>query len=359
MKTILLKENDYKVSDWSGGKTKELTIFPRERKYIDRDFLFRISSATVDLEESDFTKLPDYDRILMVLSGEVVLNYNGDKVVKLNELEQDSFDGAWKTKSYGKITDFNLMTRKGSEGHMDVIRPESEKKELNSVYAGEKTFKKMKETQVLFVKEGFVVVTLMGQPQMVQAGETLILEGDFGDEMKYYLMGEGVTIRCGICYEAHEDEVGPVLIPKEKASFDDFKCAFFLANTQVRGAKYVFKRINTTWYDEELQGKIDKLEKCFVTLIVFMIGCFFVIVPPLKNGTSETVALIRLFIWIIADITVVSPLIYLIALPKPVRKHIKDIDKLTPYEQRTREKQLKTNARVEKLMKKYRTPDER
>ena len=44
---------------------------------------------------------------------------------------------------------------------------------------------------------------------------------------------------------------------------------------------------------------------------------------------------------------------YMAVVPKPVRKHIKDIDHLTPYEQRVREKQLATNERVEKIMKKY------
>ena len=106
MKTYLYKEENYTLSAWSGGQTKELAIYPRGQKYIDREFIWRLSSATVETDESDFTRLPDYDRVLMVLDGEVVLEYNGERVAKLKTLEQDSFDGAWKTKSYGKVTGF-------------------------------------------------------------------------------------------------------------------------------------------------------------------------------------------------------------------------------------------------------------
>ena len=40
-------------------------------------------------------------------------------------------------------------------------------------------------------------------------------------------------------------------------------------------------------------------------------------------------------------------------MPKPIRKHIKEIDKLTPYEQKVRNAELGRNERVEKMMKKY------
>ena len=130
MRYELRKEEDFSVSKWMGGKTKELAIFPPGAKYIDRDFIWRLSSATVELEESDFSKLPDYDRVLMVMEGSAVLTYDGKKSIRLKELEQDSFDGGAKTKSYGKITDFNVMVRKGGDGILDVIRPDSDAKVL-------------------------------------------------------------------------------------------------------------------------------------------------------------------------------------------------------------------------------------
>ena len=61
----LLHKKDYKTTEWSGGLTTELSIAPEGSVYADRDFMWRLSSATVELEERDFTSLPDYDRIIM------------------------------------------------------------------------------------------------------------------------------------------------------------------------------------------------------------------------------------------------------------------------------------------------------
>ena len=46
-----LTESDYRISDWSGGKTVQIAIAPEDAQYADRAFLWRLSSATVDLDE--------------------------------------------------------------------------------------------------------------------------------------------------------------------------------------------------------------------------------------------------------------------------------------------------------------------
>ena len=43
----------------------------------------------------------------------------------------------------------------------------------------------------------------------------------------------------------------------------------------------------------------------------------------------------------------------MLAVPKPVAAHIKDVDKLTPYEQKVRDRELGRNERTEKLLKRY------
>lgn len=105
---------DFVVSEWSGGKTTQIAIDPPGALYADRSFHFRLSSATVELEESNFTSLPDYDRIIAPIEGELSLFYKGSETpVILRELECAAFDGAWETRSRGKVVDYNLMTRKG------------------------------------------------------------------------------------------------------------------------------------------------------------------------------------------------------------------------------------------------------
>ena len=119
-----LSEDDYKVSTWSGGKTTELAIAPEGAGYGDRDFLWRLSSATVDLDESDFTELPDYDRLITPLDGVMTLTHNGGEPIELNPGDVDGFDGAWHTHSVGRCTDFNLMLRKEQcDGQITVLMP--------------------------------------------------------------------------------------------------------------------------------------------------------------------------------------------------------------------------------------------
>ena len=115
MDILKLSRAQAATTRWSGGTTTEFYIDPPGSAYARRDFAVRISSATVDLEASDFTLLPDYDRIILPLKGGFTLTFpeDGNRQVTLGPLEQASFDGAWHTHSMGKAVDFNVMTRKG------------------------------------------------------------------------------------------------------------------------------------------------------------------------------------------------------------------------------------------------------
>ncbi len=106
-----LKTTDYKVNKWSGGLTTEFAIYPQNSNYANRDFLWRISSATIEDEFSTFTNLPDYNRFIATLDNEIKLIHD-DKEVQLSPLSIYNFDGGINTKSIGKCTDFNLMIRK-------------------------------------------------------------------------------------------------------------------------------------------------------------------------------------------------------------------------------------------------------
>ena len=110
------------VSRWSGGQTTQLAIEPPGADYAERSFLWRVSSASVELEQSDFTPLPDYWRYIATLDGEITLQHNDCAPVHLKRLEVHTFDGAAKTVCEGRCTDFNLMLRKGAaEGSMTAL----------------------------------------------------------------------------------------------------------------------------------------------------------------------------------------------------------------------------------------------
>ena len=118
MKSTLIPSTTFQPILWSGGITRELFIFPSEARYKERDFQFRLSSATVETEESEFTVLPGVSRKLMVLSGEITLLHQDHFTRKLSKFEVDSFEGDWKTTSVGRCTDFNLMTTGNTSGEL-------------------------------------------------------------------------------------------------------------------------------------------------------------------------------------------------------------------------------------------------
>ncbi len=111
MKVQLLPSKSFNTNVWSGGTTTELFIFPSTANYAARNFDFRLSTATVEVETSEFTALPGIARKLMVLEGKTTLTHQNHHTAKLAKFAVDTFLGDWKTTSAGKCTDFNVMTR--------------------------------------------------------------------------------------------------------------------------------------------------------------------------------------------------------------------------------------------------------
>ena len=124
-----ISADDMTVSDWSGGKTIQIAISPENAIYAERNFLWRISTATVDAEESDFTLLPDYDRIIASLKGSMLLNHKNGKTIRIMPCETVyDFDGGIDTHCVGKASDLNLMMRKGRvSGNIEFLKENEEK----------------------------------------------------------------------------------------------------------------------------------------------------------------------------------------------------------------------------------------
>ena len=120
MHILHLTQNDYKVGHWSGGTTTELFIWPKGADYATREFSFRVSSAAVELAESDFTPLPGVERWITPLSGGFTLTHPGKEAVVMAPLDAPyQFSGEEATHCVGQATDFNLML-KGKKGEMMI-----------------------------------------------------------------------------------------------------------------------------------------------------------------------------------------------------------------------------------------------
>ncbi|MCR5757462.1 MAG: HutD family protein [Selenomonas sp.] len=97
---------------WSGGLTRELYLQEPTSSYKQRNFTLRISTATVEAETSIFTNLPEYQRCLMVLSGQVSLRHGPGEFQRLQPFQPHYFDGGVTTISQGICQDFNVMWHK-------------------------------------------------------------------------------------------------------------------------------------------------------------------------------------------------------------------------------------------------------
>lgn len=138
MRILHLTNEDYKTSAWSGGTTTELFIWPVGADYAKREFAFRISSAVVELAESDFTALNGVERWITPLEGGFTLTHPGKEPVVMGPLaEPYRFSGEEATHCVGRATDFNLML-KGVAGQMSLCRESAPVKPgFNCYYAPE------------------------------------------------------------------------------------------------------------------------------------------------------------------------------------------------------------------------------
>ena len=135
----LLKSNDFQVSDWSGGKTKQLYLSPTTGHYGKRDFDYRLSTATVELAESQFSDLSGFHRILMSLDHTLHLhNASRQEETVLAPFTPYVFEGSDSITSRGTCTDFNLIYSDHYQGQMIAISNGQELRrdeEIQFIYA--------------------------------------------------------------------------------------------------------------------------------------------------------------------------------------------------------------------------------
>ena len=201
MKYQIVKKDktNYSTSAWSGGATTEIQIMPEGSRYADRDFLWRLSSATVEVEESTFTALPDYDRLIMMLEGEMDLCHNNGPWIHLAEFVPHAFDGGDETLSRGRVTDFNLMLRKGkSRGEIVPMVFACDSREADTSadsvkMTSETLLPELKSCRdcMIYCHCGSLYITMEdGGKLELDAGKSLMMSGDFSDA-KWTFCGEG------------------------------------------------------------------------------------------------------------------------------------------------------------------------
>ncbi|OXB19041.1 hypothetical protein B0A80_19875 [Flavobacterium tructae] len=112
----LLPKENCKPAVWSGGLTYEYMIYPKTANYADRDFAFRISSATIEQEPSVFTQFKGYHRYLVMLDNGLDIEINQEKKV-YEQFEIMEFNSNDAVTSFTKGIDFNWMVSEKISQH--------------------------------------------------------------------------------------------------------------------------------------------------------------------------------------------------------------------------------------------------
>ena len=131
----ITKNTDYSPTYWSGGMASELITYPEDSSFAERNFLWRMGFAKIDIDTSTFSALPGIKRHLMVTDGQMTITHKDRYSKLLKPFMQDFFMGDWVTTTEGRCSVLNLMTREDYDGTLlNVTIPKEGQDNLNYTY---------------------------------------------------------------------------------------------------------------------------------------------------------------------------------------------------------------------------------
>lgn len=366
MKFRVYNEDQQPVSNWSGGKTKELAIFPEGSAYLDRDFIWRLSTASSDREESSFSRLEGFDRILLVLEGDVVLAHGQDRSVHLGQMEQDAFDGGIKTKCFGQLTkDYNLIMARGCEGSLKVMELTQDAKAIDDLADNASADPKHRSFGIYCV-EGYAVVSAGDKTEMIKPDSQAVIEIGPGEEIVPTVMGEGRCIIARVAFETGEaaidmheaGNVASVSEAKGSSFVSEYGTCLRLFARSNRWSKMLRRQgSDKVYYDKALSKALENIERKYVTSIVWLLGCMACFLPAFTSAKLGLCAGLACGFTAI-HLLVIAPFIYWKLLPKPINSHIKSTDELNAFEKMHYEEDIARDPHFDRLMSKYSSDDE-
>lgn len=177
MSYSIITANKFNTINWSGGTSTQLYIYPETADYGLRNFDFRLSTAKVEVEKSDFTSLSGVSRKIMILDGQIEISHKNHYTKKLKEFDVDEFEGDWQTSSVGICTDFNLMTQEKTKGELSSFA-------LLKEQIIDFTITDKQAKIFIYLYSGKIVFTNEGNNFILDQGELLILENPIMNNFK-------------------------------------------------------------------------------------------------------------------------------------------------------------------------------
>jgi len=365
MKFRIYTEENQQVSNWSGGETRELAVFPEDATYLDRDFIWRLSTASSDREESSFSRMEGFERILMVLEGDVVLAHGQERSVNLKALDQDRFDGGLKTRCFGRFEkDYNLIMARGCEGSLDILELTQDAKAMGQAgqpassadpFAGYRSYG-------AYCLDGYAVISCGERTEMIRPGTQAVIDLDPGDDMIPTIMGEGRCVIASVAFEAGEESIDTderVAPAPAKSSFaSEYGICMKLLARNNRWSKMMRREgADDVYYDRALSKALAKIERKYITTIVWAAGCALCLIPAVFTGRLG-ICFVAAAVFTCIHLLLIAPFIYWKMLPGPIAFHIKSTDELNAFEKIHHQEEISEDPHMDRLMRKYKSDDE-
>lgn len=346
---------------------------------------------------------PGCRRLLALADGNVVVAREGKSVESAEAGQQQIIDGQDAVKIFGKFHGVCISVKEDMDAASEVIDIKKDQMTLDPPEAAGKTG----FVQLITACRGYAVITIAGESLMLDKGETLCAVYEEHDAHSTGVMGQGSIIVntfaasdaadeavfCGAasgasaagsedeaCAEGNGRETAGSAdasvqgsdsledakrLMKEKkaekrgislkgATFSDFVLAMKITTTGNGIGKRFSSFRKNNWFDPELELAVDKMERKHLSPIIWVV-VLVVIMAVLGFQTSFAKLMICAGIWTVIDILLVTPLVYLLTLPKPVGPHVKKLSDLTEEEKRIREKGMDKNriAHKKRVLHRY------
>ena len=168
MKEKIIKKEDFITTKWAGGETTQLAIYPENAIFSEKNFLWRVSSATFTSTESEFSDFTGYQRYILPLEGKLSLYHKGLYGRELDKYEVEYFDGSWRTlsKNTSDCRDYNFIVKSGILANMQILN------------AGDEYILKKSQIVTLFSMNDFILNVENKGKRDISGFSLLILETD-------------------------------------------------------------------------------------------------------------------------------------------------------------------------------------
>lgn len=118
-------QEQYQTTMWKGGTTRQIFISPADGDLAARRFDLRISSAIIELTESDFSDFTGFTRYILPLEGKITLLKDGRRIpLSHNELYMFEGDEVVSSENTKGAIDFNIIVRHGIDVEVGIVQDE-------------------------------------------------------------------------------------------------------------------------------------------------------------------------------------------------------------------------------------------